>query len=111
MEPTPAVPTTDDVLALVSRLPLSISALGLKIAARHGHDPADAEGQPVGQWLASTGLSLSALQSMVDDLVNTGAVIEVRGGQLWEMQLPTAGTKRGSRYYLSPAPDASLRSS
>jgi hypothetical protein len=96
-------PTSDDVLSLVSRLPLSISGLGLGIAARHGHDPAEAEGQPVGQWLAAAGISLSGLQRLVDQLVNDGAVVEVRGGQLWDLELPTAGTKAGGRYYLAPS--------
>jgi hypothetical protein len=96
-------PTSDDVLALVSRLPLGIAALGVKIAARHGHVRADDDPQPIGQWLADAGLSLSKLQKLVDQLVNDGAVVEVRGGQLWAMELPTSGTKAGGRYYLAPA--------
>ncbi|MCW2621911.1 MAG: hypothetical protein JWL64_1513 [Frankiales bacterium] len=95
-------PTSDDVLSLVSRLPLNISGLGLGIAARHGHVPDEAGELPVGQWLASIGLSLSGLQKLVDQLVNDGAVVEVRGGQLWDLELPTAGTKAGGRYYLAP---------
>lgn len=98
MDPTPA-----DVLAVVSRTPRSIGAVGVSIAAAHGHDPEAAAGHPVGQWLATAGLSLSALQKLVDQLVTEGRVVEVRGRELWDLELPTEGTKATGRYYLSPA--------
>lgn len=96
-------PTPDDVLAAVSRLPRSVGDLGLAVAAAHGHDLASAEGQPVGQWLGAAGLSLSALQKIVDELVREGKVVEVRGRDLWDLELPTQGTKAQGRYYLRPA--------
>ncbi|MCW2499273.1 MAG: hypothetical protein JWN87_949 [Frankiales bacterium] len=94
-------PTPQDVLAVVSRQPRSIGDVGLAIAAAYGHDPATAEGQPVGQWLAALGLSLSAVQKVVDQLVRDGQVVEVKGAQLWALELPTEGTKAQGRYYLS----------
>jgi hypothetical protein len=94
-------PTPQDVLTVVSRQPRSIGDVGLAIAAAHGHDPATAAGQPVGQWLAALGLSLSAVQKVVDMLVRAGEVVEVRGAQLWDLELPTEGTKAQGRYYLS----------
>lgn len=77
--------------------------LGIALAALHGHDAAGAAQEPVGQWLASVGLSLSALQRVVDGLVRDGLVAEVRGRGLWELGLPTSGTKAQGRYYLSPS--------
>jgi hypothetical protein len=97
------VTPADEVLACVSRTPQSIGDLGLAVASLRGHDPAGAAGEPVGQWLASVGLSLSALQKVVDGLVADERVVEVRGRELWDLQLPTAGTKAQGRYYLSPA--------
>ena len=95
--------TPDDVLAVVSRTPRSVGDLGLAVVAAHGHDLEVAEGEPVGQRLASAGLSLSALQRVVDQLVREGQVVEVRGRELWALELPTQGTKAMGRYYLSPA--------
>jgi hypothetical protein len=95
--------TRDDVLAVVSRLPLSIGDVGIAVAGRQGHDPAAAQGQPVGQWLAGVGLSLSALQKLVDAMVRGGDLVEVRGAQLWDLELRTAGTRARGRYYLAPA--------
>jgi hypothetical protein len=95
--------TPDDVLAVVSRIPRSIGDVGLAIAGAHGHDVAVAEGRPVGQWLGSAGLSLSAVQKVVDQLVREGQVVEVKGRELWDLELPTQGTKAMGRYYLSPA--------
>lgn len=81
---------------------MSVGDLGVAVAAARGHDrPATAQ-EPVGQWLASTGLSLSGLQQMLDGLVRDGLAVEVRGRELWNLELPTAGTKAMGRYYLSP---------
>lgn len=92
-------PMSDDVLALLGEAPLSVGALGLALVDRLGGDlgPDDA---PVGQRLAVAGLSLSALQRTVDRLVGDGVVTELRGKDLWERGIPTAGTKAMGRYYL-----------
>lgn len=93
-------PTREDVLAVVGGLPLSIGDLGLALVAAAGVK-AGADGGPVGQRLAAAGLSLSALQRLVDDLVACGLVVEVRGKDLWDRGLPTGGTKAMGRYYLA----------
>lgn len=92
--------TPDDVLAVVSDVPQTVGALGEALIARTGGVPGDA-GAPVGQRLASAGLSLSALQATVDAMVSAGAVEQVRGKDLWDRGLPTAGTKAMGRYYLA----------
>ena len=98
--------TEQQVLGALSGAPCSVVELGLKVATGHGHDRDPSSNQPVGQWLASVGLSLSGLQKLVDVLVRDGRTVEVRGRQLWEMGLPTAGTKAQGRYYLRAAPGA-----
>lgn len=96
--------TPDDVAGAVGPLPLGIGALGLALvrAAGDGAPGLDDDAVPVGQRLARAGLSLSALQRQVDALVAAGRVREVRGKDLWDLELPTAGTRAQGRYYLSP---------
>ena len=91
----------DDILGVLHAAPLSIGALGLAILDRAGLDAGDPDG-PVGQRLAAAGLSLSALQQAVDGLVSAGRATEVKGRELWDRGLPTAGTKAMGRYYLAP---------
>ena len=98
--------TEQEVLGALTAAPCSVGELGVAVATGHGHDRDPSSDQPIGQWLASVGLSLSALQKLVDVLVRDGRMVEVRGRQLWEMGLPTAGTKAQGRYYLSAAPGA-----
>jgi hypothetical protein len=90
----------DDVLAVVGPAPRSVGALGLAVAERAGA-ATGGEQQPVGPRLAAAGLSLSALQKLVDAMVTEQLVAEVRGKDLWDRGLPTAGTKAMGRYYLS----------
>ncbi len=90
----------EDVLAVVGDEPLSIGAVGLALVVAAGIDPGE-DGAPVGQRLAAAGLSLSALQRLVDTLVADERMAELRGKDLWERRLPTAGTKATGRYYLS----------
>ena len=94
-------PVPEDVLAVIGDSPLSIAAVGLALVAAAGLDPG-ADGVPVGQRLAAAGLSLSALQGLVDHMAADGLVAEVRGKDLWDRGLPTAGTKATGRYYLCP---------
>ena len=94
-------PQPDDVLAVVGGRPVSIGELGLALVVAGGADPG-ADGAPVGQRVAAAGVSLSALQRVVDGLVRDGLVTELRGKDLWERGLPTAGTRAMGRYYLAP---------
>jgi len=95
--------TQQDVLAVVSDVPQSVSSLGEAIVARAGVDPGDPDA-PVGQRLATAGLSLSALQKTVDAMVGQRLIQQVRGKDLWDRGLPTAGTKAMGRYYLAVQP-------
>ena len=103
-------PTPEQVVAAVGSLPVSIGALGLQVvrdaAGAVDAGPVD-ESAPVGQRLARAGLSLSALQRLVDALVAEGRLVEVRGKDLWDRGLPTAGTKAMGRYYLAAVPAGS----
>lgn len=94
-------PTAEQVLSVVSEQPLSIGDVGLAVVRAAGAATGDDEA-PVGQRLAAAGLSLSALQRLVDGMVREGALEEVRGMDLWDRGLPTAGTKARGRYYLRP---------
>ena len=104
----------DDVLAVVGAEPMSIGDVGLAVVRRgnalraDGAGALEAEGASVaggvGQRLAAAGLSLSALQRLVDALVTEHAIEQVRGRDLWDRGLPTAGTKAMGRYYLAAAP-------
>ena len=96
-------PSADELLAAVTDLPLTAGALGLEVVGRAGGDPGD-DAAPVGQRLAAAGISLSALQRTVDELVSAGRLTEVRGRELWDRGLPTAGTKAMGRYYLAAPP-------
>lgn len=95
--------TQQDVLSVVSDVPQSVGSLGESIIAQAGGDPGDPDA-PVGQRLAAAGLSLSALQKTVDAMVSAGEVEQVRGKDLWDRGLPTAGTKAMGRYYLAVTP-------
>lgn len=101
-------PDRGDVLAVVGTAPMSVGDVGLAVLRHAGvpTEPTDGDDAPagVGQRLAAAGLSLSALQRLVDALVTEQAVQEVRGRELWDRGLPTAGTKATGRYYLAAAP-------
>ncbi len=83
------------MLAVITDQPQTVGQIGCALV---GGQPA--EGQPVGAYLATHGLSLSELQKFIDALVNGSQVLELRGRQLWERGLPTEGTKSGGRYFL-----------
>lgn len=95
-------PTGEQVRAVVGAEPMAIGTIGLELVRRAGGDAGD-EQAPVGQRLAAAGLSLSALQRVVDEMVRDGQLEEVRGMDLWDRGLPTAGTKARGRYYLGAA--------
>jgi len=93
-------PTQEHVLAVLGDRPSSIGELGLALMSAAGVEPGH-EGAPVGQRLAAAGLSLSGLQRLVDEMVGSGLVLELRGKDLWDRGLPTEGTRATGRYYLS----------
>ncbi|MEO5876557.1 MAG: hypothetical protein ABIS86_22825 [Streptosporangiaceae bacterium] len=106
MEPETEVinPTREDVLASVGPAAeaLTVGDLGRRVALRHGRELPGDEETPIGQALAGAGLSLSALQKIVDGLVGDGELTELRGRDLWDWGLPTTGTKAQRRYYFDP---------
>jgi hypothetical protein len=104
-------PSREVVLAVVGfrKAPLTISDIGLEVAKRQGLELPGTP-VPVGQLLAEAGLSLSALQKVVDALVNEELVVELRGRDLHLNGLPTVGTKAQRRYFLSPRTVEAARS-
>lgn len=98
--PAPGLVTPDQVRDVVGPAPMGIGAIGLELVRRAGGDAGD-QAAPVGQRLAAAGLSLSALQRVVDEMVRDGQLEELRGMDLWDRGLPTAGTKARGRYYLA----------
>ena len=108
--PTPTLtqvqPSAHDVLHAISLTPQSVGEVGVAVAVAAGAARTSVDGQPVGQWLAAAGISLSGIQVILDTLVRDGTVIEARGRDLWALGLPTAGTKAQARYYVMPRPRA-----
>jgi hypothetical protein len=94
--------TPVDVLAVVSEQPCKIGDLGLRLLASQGISVAGAGDQPIGAFLAAQGLSLSALQKVVDELVRSGAVLELRGRELWDRYFPGLPANAKGRYFLLP---------
>lgn len=95
------LPTPEQVVAVVGAEPKAIGAIGLELVRERGGDVGTDDAVPVGQRLAAAGLSLSALQRLVDEMVRDGRLEELRGMDLWDRGLPTAGTKARGRYYLA----------
>ena len=91
-----------EVVGVLARLPRSVTEVGVTVAAARGSVPPQPFDGPVSRWLASVGVSLSAVQQTLDALVRDGAAVEVKGRDLWALELPTEGTKAMGRYYLSP---------
>lgn len=87
-------PTGPQVLAVMDAQPRKIGDVGLLLVGA-----ADSAGMPVGQFLAAHGLSLSALQTTVDNLVRAGLVTELRGQALWEKHLPGLGPEARGRHF------------
>lgn len=93
--------TERDVLAVVSERPCKVGELGLLVLAAHGVRAAPGDGQPIGAFLASQGLSLSALQKVVDALVTAGRVRELRGRELWDSFQEGLGANAKGRHFVS----------
>ena len=86
----------DDVLAVLSDQPRKVGDLGLLLVGA-----GDAGGEPIGAFLAAKGLSLSALQKVVDELVRDGRAKELRGRELWDTRHPGLEANAKGRYFVS----------
>jgi hypothetical protein len=88
--------TPDDVLAVLSDTPRRIGDVGLLLVGAP-----DSGGEPVGAFLARKGLSLSALQKVVDQLVADGRAKELRGRELWDTRHPGLEANAKGRHFVS----------
>lgn len=86
--------TGPQVLAALDAQPRRIGDIGLRLVGAE-----DPDGQPVGQFLAARGVSLSGVQKVVDDLVRAGLAVELRGRELWDRHLPGLGPDARGRHY------------
>lgn len=89
--------TPERVLKAVTGEPAKVGDLGLRLLRATAP-----EGMPIGQFLATQGLSLSALQSAIDELVRNGQVRELRGRALWDEYFPGLGANAKGRFYVLP---------
>lgn len=91
-------PTEQDVLRVLSATPRKVTDLALALVPG-GARPAP--GQVVGQFLAQQGISLSAVQQVVDGLVRDRRAVELRGAELWaSYQEGLAADARGRHFRL-----------
>jgi hypothetical protein len=88
-------PTEDDVLAVLSSQPRKVGDLGLLLVGA-----TDAGGEPIGAFLAARGLSLSAVQKVVDGLVSDGRARELRGRELWDSFQDGLGANAKGRHFV-----------
>ncbi len=85
----------EDVLAVLSSTPRKVVDLGLLMVKG-----SPAQGQVPAAFLASQGISLSAVQKVVDALVRDGRAIELSGPALWEQHHPGLGPDARGRHFL-----------
>lgn len=89
--------TDNDVLAVLSSTPMKVVDLALLLVAG-----TPAPGQVPAAFLAQHGISLSAVQKLVDGLVRDGRAVELTGKALWEGHHPGLGPDaRGRRFLLA----------
>lgn len=93
--------TAQDVLGVVSTQPCKVGDLGLLLVAARGIRAQPAPGQAIGAFLAAQGLSLSALQKVIDSLVTEGKVRELRGRELWDSFQEGLGANAKGRHFVS----------
>ena len=89
------IPTPEDVLAVLSDQPRKVGDLGLLLVGA-----ADAGGEPIGAFLAARGLSLSAVQKVLDGLVSKGLAKELRGRELWDSFQDGLGANAKGRHFV-----------
>ncbi len=86
-----------DVLRVLSSTPRRVADLALLLVPR-GARPAP--GQVPAAFLAQQGISLSAVQKIVDGLVRDGRAVELSGPALWEGHHPGLGPDARGRHFL-----------
>ncbi len=92
-------PTDKDLLRVLSPTPRKVTDLALALVPGGA---APAEGQVAGQFLAQQGISLSAVQQVIDGLVRDGRAVELRGAELWaSYQEGLAADARGRHFRLA----------
>lgn len=84
-----------DVLAVLSSTPRKVVDLALLLVKG-----SPAPGQVPAAFLASQGISLSAVQKVVDALVRDGRAVELSGPALWEQHHPGLGPDARGRHFL-----------
>ena len=87
--------TEQDVLQVLSATPTKVVDLALLLVRG-----APAEGQVAAAFLAQQGVSLSAVQKVVDALVRDGRAEELSGPALWEGHHPGLGPNARGRHFL-----------
>lgn len=88
-------PTEQDVLAVLSTQPRKVGEIGLLLVGA-----ASAGTEPIGAFLAVRGLSLSAVQKLVDQLVVQGQARELRGRELWDSFQDGLGANAKGRHFV-----------
>ena len=88
----------DDVLAVLSETPRKVVDLALLHVSSQ-----PAPGQVPAAFLAAHGISLSAVQKVVDGLVRDGRALELSGPALWEGHHPGLGPDARGRHFLRSA--------
>ena len=86
--------TEDDLLAVLSSTPMKVVDLALLLVPG-----APAPGQVPAAYLAQQGVSLSAVQKLVDGLVRDGRAVELSGKDLWEGHHPGLGPDARGRHF------------
>ena len=84
-----------DVLGVLSTTPMKVVDLALLLVPG-----APAPGQVPAAFLAQQGVSLSAVQKVVDGLVREGRAVELSGKALWEGHYPGLGPDARGRHFL-----------
>lgn len=87
--------TEDDLLAVLSSTPMKVIDLALLLVPGR-----PAPGQVPAAFLAQQGISLSAVQKMVDGLVRDGRAVELSGKALWDERHPGLGPDARGRHFL-----------
>ena len=85
----------DDLLRVLSDTPAKVIDLALQLASG-----TPAAGQVPASFLAQQGISLSAVQKLVDGLVRDGRAIELSGKALWDQHHPGLGPDARGRHFL-----------
>ena len=88
-------PTDVDVLSVLSSQPRKVGDLGLLLVGA-----IDSGAEPVGAFLAARGLSLSAVQKVLDALVADGRARELRGRELWDSFQDGLGANAKGRHFV-----------